>query len=284
MRRVAIGEAAVLTLKVYNDDGVAVEADGPVSVSVSDGDGVEIATGTATNDPAVGVYTYTLPETAVDTVDLYEVVWEADVATRGRTWTTRYEVVGGHYFELADLRTFNAAIEENPSRYTAAKLRDARDTASERLDTECALAFTPRRARQVLRGSGRRVLVLQHNAIRALYGVAVDGVEFTEDELDLVKLLDFGLELPAGNAWDPDTEITVDYEHGLDEPDPSVVRAAKLLAVDYLIPSAIPARAKSETTDLGTVSYSLAGRDGATGIPEVDAVIVRYGRNTPTVI
>lgn len=284
MRRVAIGEAAVLTLNVYNDDGEPVEADGAVSVSVTDGDGTEIATGTATNDGAIGVYTYVLPETAVDMVDTYTVTWEGDVATRERSWTTRYEVVGGHYFELADLRTFNAAIEENPSRYTPSKLREARDTATERLEKECLLAFTARRERRVLRGSGRRVLILPHNAIRALYGIAVDGVEFTEEELDLVRVLDFGIELPAGNAWDPDSEITVDYEHGLDEPDSSVVRAVKILAVDYLIPSAIPARAKSETTDLGTVSYSLAGRDGATGIPEVDAVIVKYGRETPTVI
>lgn len=284
MRRVALGEAAVLTLNVYNDDGEPIDVDGAMTVTVSTSDGVEVGTGTATNETAAGVYTFELPEEAVDAVDLYEVLWEADVATRARTWTTRYEVVGGHYFELADLRTFNAAIEENPSRYTAAKLREARDTASERLDKECVLAFTPRRGRVVLRGSGRRVLILPNNAIRALYGVSVDGVDFTDAELDLVKLLDYGIELPAGNAWDHDTEITVDYEHGLDEPDPSVVRAAKLLAIDYLLPSAIPARAKSETTDLGTISYSLAGRDGATGIPEVDAVIVKYGRETPAVI
>lgn len=283
MRRVAIGEPAVIALSIYDDDGNLVDATGNVSVTIEDGNAEPIVIDETATKVSLGTYTLTLPDEASEALDVYTVEWSGTVAGRARTFVTRYEVVGNHYFEISDIRAFSESIAENPSRYTAAKIREARDTASERLETECVLSFTPRLAREIVKGAGRRLLVLPHNGIREIYAVEVDGVALTEEELDELTLEDYGVLAAEGSAWYEGSVISIAYGHGLDAPEDSVKRAAMILAVDHLVPSAIPARAMSESTDLGTIRYSIAGRDGATGIPDVDAVIKRYGRRTPVV-
>lgn len=291
MRRVALGEPAVLTLAIYDDDGDLVDATGSVTWEIEDGDGTTVAFGSATQvqsgltaTPVTGTYQFTLPSTATDALDTYTVTWSATVATIARTFTSRYEVVGAHYFDIQDLRSFSESIAENPSRYSGARIREARDTAAERLEHECYLSFVPRLARRTVTGSGRRLLLLPHNAVTAVYSVAIDGEELTQEQVEALRVEDYGLTAEDGDVWPQGVDVSVVYQHGLDFPEDSVRRAAMILAVDYLVPAAIPARALSESTDIGTIRYSVAGRDGATGIPEVDAVIARYGRRTPTVV
>ncbi len=55
------------------------------------------------------------------------------------------------------------------------------------------------------------------------------------------------------------------------------------LAKHYLLDSPISDRAMSESTDVGTIRYSVAGKDGPTGIPEVNAVIAQFNHRIPAI-
>lgn len=63
------------------------------------------------------------------------------------------------------------------------------------------------------------------------------------------------------------------------KPTPAEMRAAvTALAAYYLVPKAGPDNATSESTDAGVINYVVAGVGGAaTSLPEVNAVISRYG-------
>ena len=69
----------------------------------------------------------------------------------------------------------------------------------------------------------------------------------------------------------------------MDAPAGPVAQAAMLLAREYLVRSVLSSRATVESTDVGFFRVSVAGRDRPTGIPEVDAVIERFGRSRPLV-
>lgn len=76
----------------------------------------------------------------------------------------------------------------------------------------------------------------------------------------------------------------VSYIHGRGPVPADVSAACARLAASYLVPSAIPDRATGESTDAGFLRFTLAGVDGETGIPEVDAVILRHKRTRAVVL
>lgn len=72
---------------------------------------------------------------------------------------------------------------------------------------------------------------------------------------------------------------TVRYVAGRDGRVPPDVRQAMVrLAASYLSPSVIPDRAMSETTDAGFIRFTLASAE-STGIPDVDAALLRHARS-----
>ena len=75
-----------------------------------------------------------------------------------------------------------------------------------------------------------------------------------------------------------DGSYPVAYVAGRDDGVPPDLRGAVArLAASYLVPSRVPERASSESTDAGFIRYTLADR-GSTGLPNVDAVLLRYAR------
>lgn len=69
----------------------------------------------------------------------------------------------------------------------------------------------------------------------------------------------------------------VDYVYGFDYPPTTVSQAALMLTAYALRPSNRPLGATGESSDAGYIHFTLAGRDGATNIPEVNAVIEQFG-------
>ena len=66
---------------------------------------------------------------------------------------------------------------------------------------------------------------------------------------------------------------------------PDEVRLACIAYALYrLRPDSRPSNAVGQSTDYGFVRFSLAGRDGATGLVEVDAVIKAWSRTGVTVL
>ena len=276
MERVLTGQSAILTHDLRDADGTQVVPDDGVTVTVTDliaGDLVHEDEAASQLDD--GLWRVTLDPPTV--LGPWQVDWSYDVGEQSLSETTFAEVVGGHLFTIHELRTFEAEFADEIDT-PAARIRGERVVAEDRVETAANVAFVPRRRKVTVPAGPRPLLLLPDMEIREVESVTIDGVVASGWELDSGR---GALTLTAG--WTPGTAVTVVYSHGLDQPPGPIRRAAMLVATELLVPSSLPARATSQATDVGTFRLSLAGRDGLTGIPEVDAVCAAYGRQRPAV-
>ena len=280
IRRVS-GGTYPLSIAAGDDDGEAVTVDSP-AVALYDGSGAELATEGAPA-AAEGRLAYTVAAGVLGALDTYVAVWSGTVS--GSPWERRQELelCGGHLFEISDLRAFDPAFAD-AVRYPAAVVRAARTAAEQRLEQACRVAFTPRGRRLRAVGAGLARLEVPDNAVRSLLSASVGGTDLTPAELAAVTVREWGaFDRPAGYLWPLGSALALHYEHGQDSPPAPVAQAAMLLAREYLVRSVLSSRATVEATDVGFFRVSVAGPDRPTGLPEVDAVIARFGRSRPTV-
>lgn len=192
------------------------------------------------------------------------------------------EITGdsGHYFTLAELRAFATELAST-TKYTDLALAARREEAEADFEELAHRAFVPRTAQTAYARGGGDYLYLPFRDIRSVTSV-------TDSDGDAVDITDVKIDKRLGalyleDGWDADL-MTVVYAHGLDEPPASVKRAVMLLAKIYAIPTAIDPRATAViNTDIGGYRLSVAGKDGMTGIPDVDAAAARYGDRVPAV-
>lgn len=282
MERILRDVEGTIRLEVLDGAGDPVDADAPPTAEVVDSADAAVAGSPfASAQPAgaVGVYEVAL---TLSTLDAYRATWTGTVAGKPATWRTAFEVVGGFLFTLAELRASDPALADE-ERYPAAALRKARQAAEERLEELCQIAFVPRGRRVTLSGVGSGLLLLPDMEPTRIVSAAVGGTALTADELAGVAPLAWGAAARAAGAiWARgDRNVTLLYEHGLPAAPEPVRRAGLTLAKAQLIRSPVPDRATSESSDAGTIRYSVAGRDGPTGFPEVDAVIEQFGQGIP---
>jgi hypothetical protein len=280
IRQVTSG-AYPLTVESADADGVAVTVAGP-QVKVYDGAGVQVGT-TGTPTATTGQLAYTVPAGVLAALDTYRVAWSGTVAGSPWEYAQQLELCGGFLFEIADLRAFDPALAD-ATRYPAAVVRAARTAAEERLEQACRVAFVPRGRRVDLLGTGLPRLEVGDNAVSALTSASVAGVALTAGELSAVVVREWGAFDRGGEqVWDCGATCSLFYRHGMPAPAGPVAQAAMLLTREYLVRSAISSRATVEATDVGFFRLSIAGRDRPTGLPEVDAVIERFGRGRPLI-
>lgn len=279
MERILRGVTSGVTLYVYDDSGVLVDATGTVTVAVMNGAGTNVSSGNATKS-ATGTYSYTI--TAQSSLDTLTVTWSGTVAGNARTWTTTAEVCGGHLFEIADLRASDVMLADSVL-YPAAKVRQKRIEAEQRFENACRRAFTRRGKRVVLDGNNRPTLMLPDVDIASIYELKIDGT-VVSDLSNIAVYPDGRLTYTDGTVWETgERNISVWYAYGMQDTPEPVRGACLLLASDALIPSAVPRRATAQSTDIGDFRLTIAGRDGETGIPDVDAVIVSFASRRPAV-
>ncbi|MDI9598681.1 MAG: hypothetical protein QM323_04170 [Acidobacteriota bacterium] len=189
------------------------------------------------------------------------------------------------YFTAAELR---AAYPElaNAQKYTDVKLELARVFAEQWFEAAAHVAYVRRTATETLSGTGSQLLFLSRWAeVGRPTEVKVGGVPLAPDELADVTAHRYGV-LARATRWPAGAEVEVTYPHGYDglhgAPFGDLVKGAvMMLAVEHAKPSAIPARATSLSTDLGSYRISQADATGKTGIPDVDAVIGLLGADKP---
>jgi hypothetical protein len=296
---VALNRPAHIHIPLRDYDGNLITSASPtVTVSVSDVFGDVVASGSATaslhGHHTTGWYDYDLPVAVTGTLGVYEATaaWTISGATSSVTYPL--ETVGEYLFDIADLRAFEPTITAND--YDADKVREARDYATDRMQNAAQVAFATRRRVLTLSGDDTTRLMVPDTRITKLnsatiYGEDI-GVDLVDDDLLGSELLDVEIDDEAGvlvrtnEVWPRGhNNVVVDYEHGYEQVPGPVRRAAMMLAIEFLVPSALPPRATAQATDLGDFRLSLAnpnaGRD--TGIPEVDAVIATYGARRPRV-
>lgn len=255
----ALGEAVTASLPIYDALGNLWSVE---SCAASIGD-------TALSTEIVdGIPSVTIPPQTSLGAALVEWHMVGSDAT-SRDYQTQVEFVDAHLCALADIRNYNKGADtdgfDDSVRYPDEAVFEARARASETVERATGRAFSRRVKTQVVHSASPFVVLdvpdvheVESDKGRArLLGdcqCLVNGVGLHD--------LPYTLTLTYGTTWTPEE-----------------VRAAVVkLAATYLRPLNRPEAATGESTDVGYISYTLAGRDGATGIPEVDAVIQRWAR------
>lgn len=263
-------------------------ADSAPSVRVFDSAGVEKPGGPFVSVPAGAGFEATLPASILGTLDVLDCSWSVTVAAVVQPRKTQVEVVGGFLCSVAEIRASDPVLAD-VAKYPDLAVEAAREAAEERLERLCAVAFRPRGRRVNLSGDGTGTLLLPDVEPLRLVSASVTSwagqtpIPFGAEDLADVGLYDWGALLRrARGVWARGAgNVALLYEHGLPAPPEPVRRAAVTLARVALIRSPIPERATAESSEAGTIRFSIAGRDGWTGYPEVDAVIDQFGRAIP---
>lgn len=267
-----------LSVATRDEDGVTTTPAGTLTISIADGGGTVVETGTPTVGD--GVLTYDADVTKLAYLDTYAATW-TDTDTAVTQWRSQVEICGGYLFEIADLRAFDSVLAST-TKYPADKLRAARTAAEQRFETAFHLSFVPRGRRYTAVGDGGTRLRVPDNALRSLRAATLGSVALTVDEVAAIVTREWGaFDRDDGNLWDSGEVVTIWYEHGEDSPPAPVSQAVMVLAREYMVASSLSSRAVTEATEIGFFRLSIAGRDGATGIPEVDEVGREFGRPRP---
>lgn len=280
IRQLASGNYA-FTVATVDDDGNNVTPTGPYAVTIRDSAGTTIATGTPTY--ASNTLTYTLAASTITRLDTYTLTWTGTVSAATTTWTSTVEIAGGYLFEIADLRTQDRAFE-NTEKYPSATLREIRAWVEDVIEGPRAanVAFVKRGNRVTLDGTGRTAIMVPDLHLRQIYAVTVDGTAWTSEQINTLTVDDgviwLGRTSPIANWTDGHQNIQIHYVHGYNYPPGAITRAALMLAREYLLKTDIPGRATATSIGDQMFRLTIAGRDGVTGLPEVDAAIQQFGR------
>lgn len=272
--RILVGSPATLTATFYDGGETAVDP-GTVTVTITRADGTAVATGAATVGAGAAARTYSL--TAQSRLDHLTAVWTG--SSGGRVLTTRHEVVGGYYADLAEIRALDAL--GNTSKFPEATLARARWQAEAKIEDATGVAWVPRHDRQVSFGDNTTQILTRWPRPRSLIAVSINGTAAAD--LTKFTLYDIGMvERTSGATWPKGTtstgNVTVEYTHGYDRPTEDL-RMAFLQYVRYLVldtTSRIPDRASSYSTEFGTFQLVTAGFNRPTGLPEIDAILNQH--------
>lgn len=175
---------------------------------------------------------------------------------------TSVRVVSAHYFPLSALKGYG----------------DGQDDFGEMPEEE--LFAARQAATEVFEMNAHRSFVHQVGRVKD-FGT---GGIVTLDSGDAYEVLTDGYELVSGSQMarvsgpiEPFPRI-VEYLYGADSMPAQVSSAVLALAAYALRPSNRPIGATGESSDAGYIHFTVAGRDGATSIPEVNAAIEQFGR------
>lgn len=282
----------------YDDDGVHQNVKAPLTLTIRDGAGTSVYTGTPTLH--AGHADSTIPVATLAKLDTYTFEYTAvtDPNNVPVAWVDVWELVGDHIFEIAELRTMDRAFTD-AVKYPNEALRAVRIAVEEVLESNTAagVAFVPRGRRvkidgtapdftraysPLLYGNDTRSLMVPDYEVRSVYSAKIDGVALTVGELADIQIADNVLWRKAGVQWPSwpygHSNIVLHYEHGYDRAPRAITRAALILAREYLVKSDLPSRATATSIGDQIFRLTIAGRDGVTGIPDVDAAINQFGR------
>ena len=279
MLRLVTGRTGTLRLNIYDEDGTPVDPATAPTVTITTGSGTEIQTGTATETDTTGVWTFIASAAVTDELDEYEATWEYELDSEPVLSVITFQVAAAHTFEIADLRAANPALADT-TEYPADKIKRARVDAEERFERGAQLAMVRRARRVTIIGEGYPKLLLPDSEVQEILAIEIDGTTLDVSDPELQLDTQSGI-LEHPYKWEAGAVIDLYYIHGLNITPEPVSRAIRTLAIEYLVPSGLPARATSQSTDLGEFRIQLAGKDGTTGIPEVDSVMMDFGRRRP---
>jgi hypothetical protein len=275
-QRILVGSASAdLRVTLLDQDGNPADAVGTVTVDlVRVSTGTVLATGRATSDTSgSGTYTAALTAAECATLDVIQATWKAGTTVRA---TTEHRIVGGFLFSRPQLRAQEGI--GSLSTFSDAALDTARDLVTDKFEDCTGVSWVPTfdLYRTVVRAR-TEVLVLPHRPIRAVRTITMDGTAIDLTTIDV----DADAGLIAGRPFSG--EMVIGFEHGYDGP-PQDLRDAALQYARFKLlgdTSGISPRARTLANEFGNVTYSTAGRDYPTGLPDVDEVLIRRDHRLP---
>lgn len=242
------------TAHIANDERVSLGLDGIEAASVRltprFGDAVDIEAGED------GLFPFP-PLPSPNEADIEWLSSSGEVLTRSRA-----AVCSRHYFSLDQLRGYGQGRDDFHELPTE-ELRLARQAATEVFEAAARRAFV-RRIGRVTDYGGDGLL---HAGVDPIREVITDGYRAAGYAL-IARVADPARGFPC----------EVEFIYGRDEVPAEVSRAVLDLAAYTLRPTNRPVGATGESTDVGYIHFTTAGRDGATAIPEVNAAIEQFGR------
>lgn len=284
MDRLAAGEGGTLLLTVVDPAGAPVDLDDPPTCQVVHPDGDPLGDPLPVTQLGDGSYAAAVDRShpvAARPVQA-TAVWDTVAAGQPLQRTTRCEVIGGWPFTLLELRAANTDLADADV-YPPGLLASARDAALERFERITGVAWSPRWRRVTVDvTSPDRIMLPDQQVHDPLLALTVNGLVWQPGD---VHVWPWGEVTSAGRFDVGRRGATVDYLTGHDPCPRPVADAVLDLAVATVLDHGHrrPDRATAVTTDLGTFRVTVAGRDGPTGIPSVDAVAAQWGQRLPAV-
>jgi hypothetical protein len=276
MDRVLQNAAATIYARFYLDGTGTDPTPDSATVTITRANGtVLVASTAATNAGTGGLFSYQLTTSHTALLDRLTASWTSNLGTI----TTTVEVAGGFLFSIPQARQI-APLDDTVT-YTTDALKEKRVLVEQALEDACSVAFVPRYERERLTGLSWNTTQLgtKWAKVRTVRESTVGGTAV--DAAGIASMVPVGrfVYYPAG--WGLPTypyDVTVGYEHGYDTPPARVSEAALLLLKNWMVKGPVDDRTTSFSTEDGTFSLSTPGLRGVTfGIPEVDAVVEKYG-------
>lgn len=211
--------------------------------------------------------------------DLIEVSWEID----GIEVSACVEVVAARSCTLADILDYRGDQYQLKELYgyteESSEVWDARAAAEEVIEREAHRAMQP----VMRKGWVDRPNCMTRTMVMADTGYDPDASAIVSAKLPDGSDADVSI-VRSGPYVDTSKlacgqSAEVVYKTGLKSMPPELKAAVQALAAWSLAPRSEPENATTTSTDAGVLSFVIGGVDGAaTSIPEVNALIERYGR------
>lgn len=239
---------------------------GPASVTVADE-----ATGAEVEVPASDGG-FSIPCAAAPR--LLTATWELD----GVRATAQLDVVASQYCTIEEIKAYRADQYQLESLHPDdSAFFEARARAAEDIERECRRVLQP-----VMRtGFIDRPACTYRTMVMGEGG-------YQSDLISVVRCFDGDGEVDARQVRPGSDYVDVSrmrigqaaevvYTCGMRQTPPGMRDAVVALAALYLAPKTAPDNATSTSTEAGVLSFVVGGVNGATSIPEVNALISRYG-------
>ena len=253
----------------------ASDPDATPSVSVTRHDGTSVS-GVSVASLGSGVYEASVP--AQTSLDRLSVRWDATYSGAAQRHFDVLDVAGARWFDLATLRAQQGL--SNTSTFPLPLLESARVAAEDFCEAVLGIAQVPR----LVRWSGPWDGTAERAWVRPVPVRKVRRALVDDDVKDVTDWKGAGtwIALPAPV---PGTRAEVWYEAGLDAPPADLAQACLMLARHLVLgsTSSVPDRARSLTTEVGTFHLNVASEQSPTGLPEVDATLVRHRDRRPVI-
>lgn len=199
--------------------------------------------------------------------DAVKIEWLEASGSDEAVFASSAEVVSRHYFSISDLRDYGDGQDdfEDVEKYPDARLWSVRQAAEESFEKAARRSFVRRLG--TTRDYGRDMFItLEHCDVERLISKGYALVSDCQVERDLSY---FGERFPRD----------IEYVYGAGDIPSKVSEAVLVLAAYYLRPSNTADRATGESSDAGYIHFTLAGINGATSLPEVNATADQFGRS-----